>query len=395
MTQNSIQLQVRSIAEELDADEASLVYRNLEDGFGVPVPPFALKNKNFNTFLTEIKREICPLQEYNYSASNNNIAIRYHGETLRIHVRGSSSETHVSVYATSEVIASKVWGIYVKNSPKKTAIDIFMTSYSMDNNRLDESTQNIKGTDLDCISKLYYPYIDIDVMFEQFFTSQENILVLVGNPGRGKSKLGTMCIKQAYEHPGNIPYDKTKDNPMLDTQFINVGYIKSIDVLTCDRFWRQLEEQHMDFVIIDDLDYMLTKRDSEVSSHEDAQKNQFLNQFLSFTDGVQKNNTKFIITTNQNYKDIDAAVLRKGRLFDIIELRPLSLSEALVIWKDNELSEDDFNVLFTEHEVLAADLGSEISKRKNKRIKTACDSYLKEDGISKIHSVKKSRRISM
>ena len=97
---------------------------------------------------------------------------------------------------------------------------------------------------------------------------------------------------------------------------------------------------------------------------DDAKKNAFLNQLLSFTDGVQKNKTKFIITTNQHFDDVDTALLRKGRLFDILEFRKLTNSEALKIWLEQELKEEEFNKLFTD-DVLQSDLGSEISKRKN------------------------------
>jgi SpoVK/Ycf46/Vps4 family AAA+-type ATPase len=207
--------------------------------------------------------------------------------------------------------------------------------------------------------------------------------------------MSTLALKHAFKNPDKLPYDKLKDNPALDNQFITVVYVKSTDVLVNDKFWRELEKHEADFCIIDDLDYMLTKRDSEVTNAEDQKKNDFLNQFLSFTDGVEKHKTKFIITTNQKYDDIDSALLRKGRLFDILELRQLDHKEALNIWLDNELSETDFNELFTAHEVLPAELGSEIAKRLNTRISTATDSYLKEDGISKVLKAGRAKKIGI
>jgi SpoVK/Ycf46/Vps4 family AAA+-type ATPase len=156
-----------------------------------------------------------------------------------------------------------------------------------------------------------------------------------------------------------------------------------------------LEADTYDFVILDDLDYMLTKRDSEVTSSDDAKKNNFLNQFLSFTDGIKKNNTKFIITTNQSFEDIDSALLRKGRMFDILELRRLDKNEALEIWKENELEESEFNSIFTQHEILSADLGSEINKRLNKRIENTLSPYLKEEGISKMTKAGRTKKIGL
>lgn len=140
---------------------------------------------------------------------------------------------------------------------------------------------------------------------------------------------------------------------------------------------------------------MLTKRDAEVTSSDDAIKNTFLNQFLSFTDGVEKHKTKFIITTNQKYNDIDTALLRKGRLFDILELRQLDQKEALEIWIDNGLSVTEFHNVFHDHHVLPADLGSEINKRLNDRIDSATVAYLKEDGISKVIKASRVKKIGV
>jgi SpoVK/Ycf46/Vps4 family AAA+-type ATPase len=185
------------------------------------------------------------------------------------------------------------------------------------------------------------------------------------------------------------------NNSALDNQFINIVFVKSTDVLVLDNFWRSLEQFQADIVIIDDLDYMLTKRDSEVMSADDAKKNLFLNQFLTFTDGVEKYKTKFIITTNQRFDEIDSAILRKGRLFDILELRKLDKAEAQAIWNENNLNEDDFNNTFKTPEILQAELGSEINKRKNKRIQTAQLSYLKEEGISKVERATKPKKVGM
>ena len=90
----------------------------------------------------------------------------------------------------------------------------------------------------------------------------------------------------------------------------------------------------IDLVILDDFDFMLGSRDSE-----DTKQNKFLSKFLTFTDGVRKNKIKFIVTTNQEYRDMDKAILRKGRLFDVLEMRELSLEEGLEIWKSEGITE--------------------------------------------------------
>lgn len=194
------------------------------------------------------------------------------------------------------------------------------------------------------------------------------------------SKMSTSILKYAAEHDDILPYDKMED-VYDDHQYVAVASVKSNAVLADDLFWKELEQKEFDFVILDDLDFFLTSRNNEVTSNDEDQKNKFLNQFLSFTDGLEKSKTKFIITTNQPYKDLDTAVLRKGRLFDILELRDLSNEEALVIWKENDLKKKDFPY---KGRVLPADLGSEIAKRKNTKIQESTEPYILEEGISKI-----------
>lgn len=381
--------------EDLNVDDAVTVFRDIQDGYTSGLQDVYLKAKNFENFLADLVNEYGEYEKFDYSHGKNSLFARYVNEHFRLYVRGNAIDLFMGVYCKSDETSAKIWKIFTSYAEPSTGIDIFGTSYFMNGTRVDESMKNIKPEDLNYIDKEFYPYIDTDLMFDQFFTGNENIMLLVGEPGLGKSKLSTLAIKHAFENPNTLPYDKMIQNSGLDEQFINVGYVKSIDVLTDDKFWRTLETSEMDIIVIDDLDYMLTKRDAELSTSDDAKKNAFLNQFLSFTDGVEKNQTKFIITTNQTYSDIDTALLRKGRLFDIIELRRLTNNEALKIWENNNLSADIFKELFTEDTVLSADLGSEISKHKNTRIEQSTKSYMLEDGISKIQKAKRSKRIGL
>lgn len=190
------------------------------------------------------------------------------------------------------------------------------------------------------------------------------------------------------ENPDKIPYDKCGPNSLNTSQYILTVSCKNNDVLADDGFWKFLEKNKPDFCIVDDLDYMLTRRDAETYSFDERNRNRFLSNLLSFTDGIQKNYTKFIFTTNQSFDDIDSAVLRKGRLFDVLELRELTNEEALEVWKENDLDEKEFHKLFKEKTVLPANLGSEIAKILNKRIKESNLTYLKEPGISKLNQIK-------
>ena len=216
-------------------------------------------------------------------------------------------------------------------------------------------------------SKLYVPYIDTDALFEQFFKSSENILLLTGKSGIGKSKLGALAIEYLSKHTEKIT--------------ANVASASDVNVLSNEGFWSELQSNEIDLVILDDLDFLLTPRSDEQSS-TDVVKNRFISNFLSFTDGFKKNNVKFIITTNQSVNTIDKSLLRKGRMFDILELRELTNEEAKVIW--NEFVKDKSFKL--KGSVLACDLAHEIetSKHEFKR-----GNYLRDSSISKLNKTTK------
>ena len=392
---SSINLNISPSPDELSPDDAVIEYKNAIDGFVCTIQDIALKTADMKKFIDDLDVTIGPFKKYDFTFGKNNNAIKYFSDKARLYVAGNSINSFISAYGTSEDVIQIIWNTFKKYIKEENAIDVYVNSYFMSGGNLDDSKKRMKTDDMKFLSKNYYPYIDTEAMFNQFFTGSENIFLIVGLPGLGKTKLGTLAIQHAFLNSDKLPYDKKLDNPGLDDQYINIVYVKSIDVLINDKFWRKLEADQIDIVIIDDLDYMLTRRNAEVQTVEDTNKNTFINQFLSFTDGVEKNHTKFIITTNQPFDEIDSALLRKGRLFDIIELRMLHYDEGLVIWKENFLDEDEYKKIFTSEEILPANLGSEISKRMNKKIKKATETYLKEPGISKIQKAGRTKKISL
>lgn len=393
---NNILLNIGHSLDELSVDEAISTYRDTMDGYTYPINDVNFKNKEFKSFIDEVYKEYPDTKEYQYGTSKNSIFTKYVSEHFRMYVRGNSIDLFGTVITKTEDVCHKFWSLYTKYVEQDDDVQMFVHYYSMVGPQIDETVKLMNRKEIDYISEKFYPYIDTQIMFDQFFTDNENILLLVGAPGLGKSKMSTLALKHALNNPDKLPYDKMAMNPALDSQYVSVAICKSTDILSNDQFWKTLEKNTPDFCIIDDLDYMLTKRDSEVMSGEDQHKNKFLNHFLSYTDGVEKHKTKFIITTNQSYADIDSALLRKGRLFDILELRHLTSSESLAIWEDNGLNAEQFNIVFGGNEsILPADLGSEINKRLNKRIKTATQSYCKEEGISKVQKAGRAKKIGL
>jgi len=184
-----------------------------------------------------------------------------------------------------------------------------------------------------------------------------------------------------------------------ESEGVKVAYIKNEEILADDLFWNTLKEEEYHLVFLDDLDYSLLPRTQNISTSEDIQKNKFISNLLSFTDGIFDkvgNKTKFIITTNRPVTDIDTAVLRKGRTFDILELRELKREEASEIWVKSGLDLEDFNESFKDTKILQADLGSSIGmalKAQSEHIELK--PYIKEEGISIYSTIKSPKKIGL
>lgn len=257
----------------------------------------------------------------------------------------------------------------------------------------------------------YYPYLDTQEMFSQFMMSDSNILLLSGTPGTGKTKLGDAFMQYLLETTRIQVSDKRTivreadsgieyemDVIAKESDGVKVAYIKNEEILSMDEFWNILKEDEYHLVFLDDLDYSLLPRTQNISTSEDIQKNKFISNLLSFTDGIFEsgNKTKFIVTTNKDVSDIDSAVLRKGRTFDILQLRELKHEEAGKIWLDNGLGIEEFNKTFTEAKVLQADLGTTINqavKAKEKNI--TLKPYILEENISTYSKTKNPTKMGL
>jgi hypothetical protein len=86
--------------------------------------------------------------------------------------------------------------------------------------------------------------------------------------------------------------------------------------------------------------------------------------------------------------EIDAAVLRQGRTFNIIKLRRLKESEALKIWINKGYTKEQYFMHLQPGDVSAAELGSAINKQKIIEKSGELKQYIFEDGISLLNKNK-------
>lgn len=153
-----------------------------------------------------------------------------------------------------------------------------------------------------------YPSLGMPVtaFIGAYLTSSSSVLILLGPPGTGKTRLVRSILAEMTRRKGeNAEVMYTSDKRALGTDEVFVDFITG---------------SH-DAFVIEDTDHLLKARTSG---------NEQMHRFLAIADGVARaQGRKIIFTTNlPNVTDIDDALIRPGRCFAVKNLRNLELAEA-------------------------------------------------------------------
>jgi hypothetical protein len=148
-----------------------------------------------------------------------------------------------------------------------------------------------------------YPFLkgeSLESYYERYMESSANILLLIGPPGTGK----TTFIRGLLAHTNSsaiVSYDA--------------------NILDKDGFFARFIEDDASVMVLEDSDAFLKSR---------SDGNTMMHRFLNVGDGlVTTKGKKMVFSTNlPSIRDIDSALIRPGRCFDIIEFKPLSLFDA-------------------------------------------------------------------
>ena len=153
-----------------------------------------------------------------------------------------------------------------------------------------------------------YPWLDgesLEAYYDRFIASDASILLLIGPPGTGKTTFIRGMLHHAKES-AIVTYDAT----ILAKDFVFANFVEG------DR----------NIMVIEDADEFLGAR---------TDGNGLMHKFLNVGDGlVTTKNKKLIFSTNlPSIRDIDPALIRPGRCFDIIHFDLLSYEDASVLAK--------------------------------------------------------------
>jgi hypothetical protein len=152
-----------------------------------------------------------------------------------------------------------------------------------------------------------YPWLNgesLEEYYDRFLNSSASILLLYGDPGVGKTSL----IR------GLLNYAKTSALVTYDPL-----------ILQKDTFFAEfLEDNSVSIVVLEDSDAFLSAR---------TDGNTMMHRFLNVSNGlITVKGKKMIFSTNlPSIRDIDPALTRAGRCFDIVRFEKLSYDQAVTL----------------------------------------------------------------
>ena len=174
------------------------------------------------------------------------------------------------------------------------------------------SYADIQSTFDETIYPEAYPYIpNIQEYIRNFLLGKENVLVLIGVPGTGKTRF----IKYIVQTISEI----RKDSP-------SILYSMDEKIFADDSFFFHFLSCPFDALVLEDIDFNLKSRKTG---------NSFMYKLLGASDGFITNPTKkIILSTNlPSINDIDEALLRKGRCYDVLKMQRLTVDQAQILMK--------------------------------------------------------------
>lgn len=148
-----------------------------------------------------------------------------------------------------------------------------------------------------------YPFLNgesLESFYDRYMESSANILLLIGPPGTGK----TTFIRGLLAHR-NCSAIVTYDAQILEK----------------DAFFARFIEDDAEVMVLEDSDAFLKSR---------SDGNTMMHRFLNVGDGlVTTKGKKMIFSTNlPSIRDIDSALIRPGRCFDIVTFDQLDVAQA-------------------------------------------------------------------
>lgn len=279
------------------------------------------KDKNiYNTQITEKYKFTKPAREIVYPYFERNGYKSFNWQQDNIFYKDGyvvaaffDDDTDINKFISNPNLSFRVFSDSYENAKTEAMrIDALLLPFLYSENRISWASLNPQGgidyhgmalRPMDKIHNEFYPFInggDIDSYIESFAESNNNVLILIGDPGMGKSTfINYMLRHQKWD--SIIAYDP--------------------DVMRLDSFYLDFATGSSNAMVLEDSDVILGSRTNTV--------NKTMAKILNVSEGILSVNKKFIFTANlDNFDDVDPALTRPGRCFDVLKFRKLTRNEA-------------------------------------------------------------------
>jgi SpoVK/Ycf46/Vps4 family AAA+-type ATPase len=319
-------------------------------GFSIQISDSILI-QNINN--TQLLRKLSILGKI-YSPKHNSIIIIGDQYCINVYVNNRTSYKVVmySIYGNTiddvENIKNRLCDTL--NSIKKELFDVTIRWYFSSGDGVDYGI--ISEIIEDTLYKEAYPFInDFDQFINDYINGNEQVIIFIGPPGTGKTRLIRHIVKKIFENIKN----KEKEALIEDdsnTSFLspyeedeyNVSYTCDIKVLEKDNIFIDFLSDNIAALVLEDIDTKLGSR---------KEGNNMMHRLLSASDGFISNlDRKIIVSTNlETSEQIDEALVRPGRCYSIVKTRKLDKDESYTLL--NLLSKDKDIELINESYTLA------------------------------------------
>lgn len=245
---------------------------------------------------------------------------------VAILVRSPNKTIHVEIedasIANADALREKINRIFL--AFKKDSDSVFANVQWWSTGKHGVDFEEILEEINDTVHAEAYPTIkDFDKFISDYLNSDAQVLVLLGEPGTGKTRLirhiikcmGSTLTKSSTEKT-DFSYSTVKDDNQIE-----VMYTIDSNVITADRFFISFLTGEASCMVLEDIDI-------DLSARKDG--NTTMHKLLAGSDGFLRNsNKKLIISTNlKDESEMDDALLRRGRCYGVIKTRLLTLDEA-------------------------------------------------------------------
>lgn len=142
-------------------------------------------------------------------------------------------------------------------------------------------------------------------LYKEYGVSPSNGMLLYGPPGCGKTYIAQKLAEEIAYH-----YIEVKPSDLAST------YIHGTQE-KIGKMFKEAEEEAPTLIFIDEVDAVLPSREDRLDQHVSAEVNEFLAQMTNCADrGI------FIVAATNRPDNIDAAIMRTGRIDHVVYLAP-------------------------------------------------------------------------